>query len=142
MKLCRTCKLEKPVDDFYVNRSKNNQLSNQCKACAISYQKARYLENPDKVIANTKRWAQEHLSQIRDSKLKRQYGISSTDYQQMYNSQNGCCAICKEAHDLLDVDHCHTSGKVRGLLCRNCNHGLGKFKDSVEFLQAAIQYLS
>jgi hypothetical protein len=141
MQLCRTCKLEKSLDDFYFNRSKQAR-SNQCKSCAISYQKARYLQNPEPIKATAKQWAQKHAPHVRNLKLQREYGISSKDYDEMFTLQDGKCAICKEAHDLLDVDHCHTTNKVRGLLCRNCNQALGKFRDSIEILQAAISYLT
>lgn len=56
-------------------------------------------------------------------------------------TQSGKCLICNEIPKRLVVDHCHTSGKVRGLLCDHCNTGLGRFKDSPELLMAAIRYL-
>ena len=65
--------------------------------------------------------------------------------EQKTEKQNYCCAICKTHSDLLPrnlaVDHCHTTGKVRGLLCTNCNIGLGMLKDSSEILNLAIKYL-
>lgn len=140
MQLCRTCKLEKPSEDFYFNRSKQTR-SNQCKSCAIAYQKERYSHNPDPIKANARQWAQDHAPHVRNLKLQRQYGISSKDYDEIFIQQSGKCAICKEAHNLLDVDHCHTTNRVRGLLCRNCNQALGKFKDSIDVLLAAIRYL-
>ena len=77
--------------------------------------------------------------------LKCKYGISLNDYEQMLEEQNGCCAICKAHYTkfskLLAVDHCHKTGKIRGLLCINCNTALGKFKDNPFVLQTAIDYL-
>lgn len=81
--------------------------------------------------------------------LQREYGISIMDYWNMWHNQEGVCAICKkegfkmkEHHNLLlVVDHCHTSGKVRGLLCHNCNRGLGLLKDSIKNLESAKDYL-
>jgi hypothetical protein len=72
------------------------------------------------------------------------YGITPDDYDRMHREQGGVCAICKTAgiRKRLNVDHCHRTKKVRGLLCDNCNHGLGKFKDDVELLAVAQQYLS
>ena len=74
--------------------------------------------------------------------LKRFYNISLEEYIDMYIKQKGVCKICKTEGFRLDpnskiklvVDHCHNTGKVRGLLCHNCNRGLGLFKDSLEFL--------
>lgn len=82
--------------------------------------------------------------------LKRNYGLSSEKYQKLLDHQNGTCAICGKEEKIeikgkllsLAVDHCHTSGDVRGLLCNNCNRGLGLFNDSIESLTNAISYLS
>lgn len=79
----------------------------------------------------------------------RKYGITTKGYNEMYESQQGKCAICNgegfcmaEHHKLkLVVDHCHTTGAVRGLLCHNCNRALGLFKDNIESLEKAVRYL-
>lgn len=77
--------------------------------------------------------------------LKRTYGITLDQYNQILIKQNGCCWICKrhesELTQRLHVDHCHKTGKVRSLLCFNCNQGLGNFKDSVGLLITAAEYL-
>lgn len=78
-------------------------------------------------------------------KLEKLYGITEEDYKTLLNKQNNCCAICKTDFKTLprrpDVDHCHTTGRVRGLLCWTCNGGLGQFYDDVELLEKAIEYL-
>ena len=76
----------------------------------------------------------------------RKYGLTVDDYNKMYKEQNGKCAICKtdclsERFGKFDVDHDHETGKIRGLLCNKCNTGLGLFKDNVEHLKSAIEYL-
>ena len=81
--------------------------------------------------------------------LKKTYNITLEQYRQMFINQDNKCAICnkdgfkicKDAKSLLVVDHCHKTGNVRGLLCHNCNRGLGLFKDSVKNLGAAITYI-
>lgn len=78
--------------------------------------------------------------------IQKTYNISWEDYEKMFDIQNGCCAICKSKISSsrttrLFVDHCHTTLKVRGLLCSACNHGLGLFKDSPTILKAALKYL-
>ena len=74
-----------------------------------------------------------------------QYGISQEDYNRMFLHQNGACKICLNElptnKKFLNIDHCHVSGKVRGLLCHNCNLGLGQFKDDVNTLVGAVIYL-
>ena len=68
------------------------------------------------------------------------YGLIDTEYQQIMTTQNNVCPICYE--DVEVVDHCHKTNKVRGLLCRKCNVGLGCFRDNEEYLTNAINYLS
>ncbi|AFK13461.1 endonuclease VII [Yersinia phage YpP-G] len=88
---------------------------------------------------------------IQTAYLMRSYGITLDDYEEMLESQKGLCKICgtegfamnPKVHKIkLVVDHCHTKGNVRGLLCHNCNRALGLLKDNVKSLQAAIEYLN
>jgi len=76
----------------------------------------------------------------------RKYGVPPETIVQLLNAQNFSCAICKRHRDDLKkdlaVDHCHKTNKIRGLLCQECNLGLGKFKDSPESLTRAVQYLT
>jgi len=73
------------------------------------------------------------------------YGITLDDYNKMFAEQEGKCSICGthvcSTGRALAVDHDHETGKVRGLLCANCNTALGKFNDDVELLKKAIDYL-
>lgn len=72
------------------------------------------------------------------------YGITLKDYNNLFKQQNGLCAICsKKAKNKfeLNVDHCHKTNIVRGLLCRKCNTGLGHFRDSIELLERGALYL-
>ena len=78
----------------------------------------------------------------RDELLQKRYGITEEQYDLLFLKQDGCCAICKQRFSKrLDVDHCHSTNIVRGLLCNNCNRGLGHFKDNPIYLQEAVQYL-
>ena len=75
-------------------------------------------------------------------RLKKNYGISKEEYFSILEKQENRCAICdKDISEKRHLDHCHTTGKVRGLLCPSCNWGLGKFKDSTELIEKAINYL-
>lgn len=80
----------------------------------------------------------------RDTILKNRYGIMEFDYDLIAEQQGNVCAICGKppTSKRLDLDHCHTTSKIRGLLCNNCNRGLGHFKDSLELLEKAKQYLA
>jgi hypothetical protein len=88
---------------------------------------------------------QKHYLSKRTSILKSRYGITEDDYSVLFNNQQGCCAICGVDYTgskrNLDVDHDHTTGNVRGLLCNNCNRGLGHFQDSPTILLKALEYL-
>jgi hypothetical protein len=79
---------------------------------------------------------------LKNAKLKKNFGITLNDYESMLANQNGVCAICGDVGTkALHVDHCHTSGKVRGLLCFRCNNGIGQFKESEKIMIAAIEYI-
>lgn len=78
--------------------------------------------------------------------MKKNYGITLEDYDAKLAEQDGLCAICgtsdpKGKYNIFHVDHCHSTGAVRGLLCADCNLGLGRFKDSRDFLASAMAYL-
>lgn len=80
---------------------------------------------------------------FKDRMLRRRYGITLESYEYLLKQQQGKCAICEDDDNgrALAVDHDHNTGKVRGLLCTNCNNGLGRFKDNPERLRAATLYL-
>lgn len=90
-----------------------------------------------------------HPDRVKNTILKRHYGITIGDYMRMHNDQNGLCAICKKPETTvirgkevsLSVDHCHSTGAVRGLLCRPCNQAIGSMKHDRSILLAAIDYL-
>lgn len=78
----------------------------------------------------------------RDSDLRRRYGITEQDYALMESRQDGRCAICRRIPaSSFHIDHCHETGKVRGLLCSFCNKGLGHFRDNEQSLLAAAAYV-
>lgn len=87
----------------------------------------------------------------RDFKRRDKYKISDDCFRRLLRDQKGLCAICnkKESYFMpksnrireLSIDHCHKTGKIRGLLCSQCNIGIGKFQESTEYLLSAIEYL-
>lgn len=107
----------------------------------------RWIEaNPEKARKAVRRWHENNPEKRREHKLKREFGITHEQYEQMLADQGGVCAICgadtpgvhvKHFH----VDHCHTTGAIRGLLCHSCNTSLGGFKDDPARLRAAADYL-
>lgn len=136
---------------------------NDCKACFAKRAKDWYERpgNREKAIARVKKWQDEHPEQYRKqqddwrdsgaksrsnrkSHLKNTFGLTPEEYDQKLRRQGGVCLICQRPPaegKMLDVDHDHATGRVRGLLCRNCNQGLGKFFESPFLMAAAVGYL-
>lgn len=115
IKRCCNCKINKSKDNFNKNRTTNDGLSSECKEC------------------------------LRKANLFRRYKITVDQYNLLFLKQEGNCAICKKhqvsLRETLNVDHCHYSNKVRGLLCNKCNQGIGLFGDNIFILEYAIEYL-
>lgn len=122
---CQRCSLILPVVEFHVRgktKTGKQLYASYCKSCSYTEQE--------------KDWAHE-------TKCKK-YGLTITQYEAMLADQSGGCAICGTKPDgkRLAIDHCHTTGKVRGLLCAPCNWGLGYFRDNTNLLHKAVKYLN
>lgn len=123
-RLCPDCSTTKPLEDFPRNRSGRAGFGSYCKPCHNKRGKA----------SLDKRGGSRHYH------LRRRYGIGQADFEYLLAEQGGVCAIC-EAANPEHVDHDHATGRVRGILCFNCNGGLGQFRDNAEYLGNAIDYL-
>jgi hypothetical protein len=117
------------------------------KSVRDAYHKAYRAANKERLNAASAAWREANKHRIRDmakaAKLKHTYGITVEQYQALFESQSGVCAICGKPPGklALAVDHCHATGRIRGLLCTCCNHGLGMFRDCPINLSRAIEYL-
>jgi len=91
-----------------------------------------------------KKYNGRYKTKSKESRLKKIYGISISDFHGLIHKQQGKCAICMQPskRKSLAIDHCHVTGKVRELLCGECNRGLGYFYENIQFLESAINYLS
>lgn len=133
-KKCSKCGILKSASQFYKDIHHPRQLSSHCIQCRKKADKKRR-KIPDRK---------------KNQHLKHYYGITAQTYRQMEAEQDGVCAICKQPEKAilngktkhLAVDHCHATKKVRGLLCSNCNNAIGKFKDDINLLYSAIEYLN
>jgi len=105
-----------------------------------AYQRRYREENLEKVRASQRRYREDNPEKVRATYLKCVYGLDLLQYNKLLEKQNGGCAVCGGS-EKIEVDHCHQTGVVRGLLCTNCNKSLGGFKDSIQSLRAAIRYL-
>jgi hypothetical protein len=131
LKQCSKCSTFKPVDLFYKDRSKIDGLATMCKTCKDTSVTRSRENKPDK-----------YRQYQREYRLQYYYNISTSQYEELFQLQNGGCAICQRASNkMLYVDHDHTTGVVRGLLCENCNKGLGLFRDDPATIRSAIIYL-
>jgi len=131
-KTCKLCGSEKPKEDFYQFYDKwsdKKYFSARCKPC---HQKHK-VNNPNRPRNN------------KAEKLKLRYGLSYEQWENIREKENYSCMICGITEDemprKLDVDHCHNTNRVRGVLCNNCNSILGQAKDDIEILESAIKYL-
>ena len=119
LKKCSNCKKLLDIEEFHREKHRPDGKCIFCKSCK------RYLQ------------------------LFKKFRLSKNDYEMMLDAQGGVCAICKQPEKqkrnnvikFLGVDHNHISGKIRGILCADCNLGLGKFKDNPEMLRRALAYL-
>lgn len=129
MKQCSTCKKQKPFAEFYKCKHNKDGLYHECKICKSEYDRLRNLKNPN---------------DRKSKNLQNRYGITIEKKQQMIADQKGKCAICEAELDNgkhTCVDHCHTTGKLRKILCRHCNILIGHSKENISVLKNAIQYL-
>jgi len=147
-KKCSLCKVTKSFSDFYFSKQKKDGYDSWCKKCKLK---------------NNKKYVQDHLKEKREyrhnyhlknrdkslmqskyNNLQIKYGITSKEYDQLIKSQNYSCKICSadiSGKGKSQIDHCHITGRIRGILCRDCNLGLGFFKDSLKTMIAAIEYI-
>ena len=150
---CVSCAVEKGLHKlndpvimakYKTKEHKNKQVSNWRK------------NNPEKVLAQKQRyndkngnWYEKNKDLYRNNHYNKMYGITLKDYDFMLEQQNYKCKICGVSSELimeqsgksLSVDHNHTTNEIRGLLCNSCNSGLGHFKDDIDIMNEAINYL-
>lgn len=158
MKTCSTCKLSKPFIDFNKNRRNADGHHRVCKTCAREYMDDFRVRNRDTILAKervrtklphrkaTRRaWAKANPDKVKSGKLRDSYGITLDEWRALFITQGSCCAICGTTtlpeNTSWSTDHCHRTGKVRGILCGHCNRLLGFARDNIETLRAAIAYL-
>lgn len=140
-KICRACKKEKSLSDFYTNNRWKDKLERRCKKCLSSQAKRRYWKNPEKYLLKNKnsKYGKKGSVFAKARRLKKAYNLPIKIWNTMFKHQEGKCAICDAS--ALVVDHNHDTKEIRALLCHKCNRGLGHFYDNVELLRKAARYL-
>jgi len=142
LRYCPRCTRVLPLDYFSHTRGKKNNAPH-CKDCCNDMSAKRRLTEESKL--NRREYYQKRKETLKNSKLLRQYGISLAKYRELLDKQNGKCIICgKTAIDNkkdLAVDHDHKTGKIRGLLCNNCNVAVGFMQDNPDLALGINAYL-
>ncbi len=118
-RVCVRCRIRKPFSAYAKHKKMISGIERKCKQCRFETRNVKLRKERD---------------------LKKKYNLSLLDYENMRLIQENKCKICTKEKKLF-VDHCHTTGKVRGLLCATCNVGLGSYLDNTELLKEAIKYL-
>lgn len=104
----------------------------------------RYLAKTDLIKQQVKAYTKKNKARLKNATLKRMYGIDMDQFKQMYVAQSGQCAICSyrfQKSKEIKIDHNHTTGRVRQLLCDKCNAGIGMLQEDISILLKAIEYL-
>lgn len=141
---CKKCGKEKSEDEYYLEKRSKRGYQARCKECCKADARAVFEANPEPYRERAKA---AHSYEKRRARTLAKHGLTENDYQELLDKQKGHCAICPSTisnhnmTDLLLVDHCHETGKVRGLLCHNCNALLGHAKDNHHRLIAATFYI-
>jgi hypothetical protein len=160
MKACSKCGETKDLGDFYKHPTASDGRFASCKACVLKDRRARYERDGDVLRERVREYQASHPEQVatrraawqksdkgrsasRRRYLMTTYGLTIEQYDAMFSEQGNRCAICRSDYPgkTWSVDHDHTTGEVRGILCWHCNVGLGHFRDDVPNLMAAADYL-
>lgn len=151
MKTCARCRVVLTDENApRVNTGKQaGEFRAYCRPCAILHSAEYRQRNQKKVLESGKKYREKNREKIlasarRRGKLRRfrEANLTESDFYRLLSLQSHRCKICRRI--LLKktcLDHCHATGRVRGILCNNCNTGLGLFKDSPEILRNAVDYL-
>lgn len=167
-KCCRKCGKTKPAEDFYQHPNMKDGRLHHCKPCHLlmnaacrakkpkqyneasrKYQRDWRKKNPESYAAARKKFNEKNRDKIlkskKEARLWKQYGMTTARYDQMVKEQGGLCLVCGDPprgrFKKLHIDHCHKTGKVRGLLCVGCNRAAGYLSDDHIRARSLADYL-
>ncbi len=147
-KVCPKCETEKAFDLFPRNRRGKHGVGTYCLTCSADMVRARRNteEGAQAHRDASKRWRDTNVGRNKDNNARWRYGIDPGTYDAMLLAQGGKCKICLTTEPgkgltRFPIDHCHTTKKVRGLLCEHCNKGLGHFRDDPDLMVRGADYL-
>lgn len=138
-KVCVKCATKKTLSDFH-RQSRSGGWRSECKQCRARIAKTWRQDNPDKIRGYNS--IAKESGKYRDWRLRKCYGLTLAEFEQLERIQGGRCAICGLIpQGCLNVDHDHDTDEVRGLLCAPCNMAIGLLRDNPEIIKAAAEYL-
>ena len=142
-KLCKKCNTVKSVTEFHKSKRHMNGIKNECAKCTNEYLRKHYIKNKSR-----------YNQRSQEAHYLRKYNLKYSEYLDLCEKVNYQCEICfksgepaksgrgkKSINNVLVVDHDHNTGQVRGILCQDCNRGLGLFKDNAKVLIKASEYV-
>lgn len=146
IRICTRCRVPQPLNGFAKNRCAPGGRSLWCRSCRAQYKREWRRTNPERARAQDRRRNLRRKGTSGDYKRLKQYGLSRDAFQFLLRLQRSACAVCQMVFGNTKslgphVDHDHSTGRVRGLLCNNCNRALGLLNDSPSVLIAAAEYL-
>jgi len=158
MPRCSKCKTKKDLSEFYKNRTQSKGYSSRCKECSKADQRNLYKDNPERRKTRAKAWKLRYAEDLKVKRRANRKAIYMSESARKYSTTVEAikelleitnCQICdaeiifghQKSHYRPNIDHCHKTQKIRGVLCGHCNNLLGRAKDSVSILEQAAEYL-
>lgn len=143
-KKCTKCESVKILSEYTSDKRTKDGKRAYCRKCSQDYDDFWRKNFPDKKKEKSSLWYRNGGKEKSwKNQIKYRYGVTLEIYEEMLLKQNGVCAICKQKpHGKLNIDHDHTNGDVRGLLCGNCNRAIGLLKEDFTIAKNAVDYLS
>lgn len=143
-KFCKGCQTDSLLSEF--RKRDDGRPRSRCKKCEANSARMWRKSNPEEHKQRKRAWATKYPEKVKRASLRRGWkkmGLNPDSVELYLKTHNGQCEICgtKEDYQALSIDHCHTTNKFRGVLCSRCNSGLGFFKDKIDSLEKAINYL-
>lgn len=156
-KRCTGCGRKKRLVEFYVNRKSRDGRTAKCATCCREENAVYRATHAEQVAARKAAYQRKNRDRLRlyyaaydagrrdAQRIKtrlHKYGLTREEYDKLVAAANGRCQICKTPCDKLQIEHCHASGTVRGLVCPRCNRGLAVFRDNKKLVAAAATFLN
>lgn len=150
-KYCPGCKETHSLENFHKSKSRPDGLTSWCKTCVKNNGAKWRKNNKERKNEYAKEYYQENKDRMNVRRIERLYGLSPEEHQRMKDEQGNLCKLCNQPEtgtnamngkiQELCIDHCHDTGKVRGLLCRRCNHLIAALGDTEQSIERVFHYM-